>query len=183
MSSDPSSTSRARRPADQPGQARHGPAAGDQADAHFPLRQDRLFPAGETHVAGQSELAAVPCRPTADQGDRHEGRARQAHKDVRPRLQPRGPLRYAGQILELGEEIAVVQEEPFDGAVEDHDLDLLVGLEGRHDLPKFQNEFRTHQIQRRIVERDPPIGGRRPGKPDLRRLRCRAHKGLLGQRR
>jgi hypothetical protein len=55
-------------------------------------------------------------------------------------------LRYAGQILELGEEIAVVQKEPFDRALEDHDLDLLVGLKGRHDLPKLQNEFRAHQI-------------------------------------
>src|ERR1700723_3723675 len=48
--------------------------------------------------------------------------ARQAHEDVRPRLQPRGPLGYARQILELGQEIAVVQEESFDRALEDHDL-------------------------------------------------------------
>lgn len=51
-------------------------------------------------------------------------------------------LRYAGQILEVGGEIAVVQEESFDGTVEDHDLD--VGLDGRHDLPELQNKFWTH---------------------------------------
>ena len=40
----------------------------------------------------------------------------------------------------------MVQEEPFDSAVEDHDLHLFVGLDGRHDVPKFQNHFWTHQI-------------------------------------
>src|SRR5208282_2672043 len=120
--------------------------AGDHADTHFPLREDRFFPAGETHVAGQGELTAVPSRPAPDHGDRRNRRVRQANEYVRPRLEAGWPLRYLGQILELGEEIAVVQEESFDSAVEDHDLDLLVGLEGRHDLPKFQNEFWTHQI-------------------------------------
>ncbi len=59
--------------AHRPRQARQGAAAGDQSDAHFPLRQNRLFPARETHATG----------------DRRDGRARQAHEDVRPRLQPR----------------------------------------------------------------------------------------------
>ena len=44
---------------------------------------------------------------------------------------PVGPCGMLGQILELGEEVAVVQEEAFDGAVEDHDLDVLVGLDRR----------------------------------------------------
>ena len=42
---------------------------------------------------------------------------RQAHEYVRPCFEFRRPLRYVGQILELGVEIAVVQKEPFDGAV------------------------------------------------------------------
>jgi hypothetical protein len=46
-------------------------------------------------------------------------------------------LRYAGQILELGAEIAVVKEEPFDCALEDHDLHLFVALKGCHDVPEF----------------------------------------------
>ena len=40
----------------------------------------------------------------------------------------------------------MVQEEPFDGALKDHDLDLFVGLDGRHHLPQFQNKLWTHQI-------------------------------------
>ena len=35
--------------ADESGQPRHRTAAGDHPDAHFPLRDDRLFSAGETH--------------------------------------------------------------------------------------------------------------------------------------
>ena len=106
---------------------------------------------------------------------------RQAYENIRPRFESGGPLRYTGQILEFGEEIAVVEEESFDGAVEYHDLDLLVGLEGRHDLAKLEDEFRAHQIQGRIVERDPPIGGRRPGDLDLRGLGRCVHKSLPRQ--
>ena len=39
-------------------------------------------------------------------------------------------------------------------------LSSLVGLQRRDDLPEFENEFRTHQIERRIVECDPPISRR-----------------------
>src|SRR3984957_15239547 len=104
---------------------------------------------------------------------------RQAHEYVRPRLQSRRPLRYVGQILELGVEIAVVQEEPFDGAVKDHNAEFLVGLKRGHDLPEFQNEFRTHQIERRIVECHPPVSRRGPGDLDLPHLRCLLGQGLL----
>jgi hypothetical protein len=156
-----------------------GPPAGDQSHAHFPLGQNRFFPARETHVACQRDFASVPRRPTSDQGDRRDRRMRQPHEDVRPRLQPSRPLRYAGQIFKLGVEIAVVQKEPLDGAVEHQDPDLFVGFDRRHDLAKFKNEFRPHQVQRWIVECDPPIGGGHPGQFDLRRFRCRAQMGLL----
>ena len=112
----------------------HGSAASDQAHAHFPLGENRFFPARETHVAGKRNFASVSCRPPPDQGDRHDGRMRQAHENVRPSFETRRALRDVGEILELGVEVAVVQEEHFDGAVEDHDPELLVGLEGRDDL-------------------------------------------------
>ena len=107
-----------------------GPPPATRADAHFPLRQNRFFPARETHVAGQGDLTAVSRRPTPDRGDRHNRRARQAHEYVRPRLESGRPLRYAGQILELGEEIAMVEEKSFDSAIEDDDFHLLVGSRG-----------------------------------------------------
>ena len=44
---------------DRPRQAGHRPAAGRHVDAHFPLRQDGLFPAQETDIAGKREFAAV----------------------------------------------------------------------------------------------------------------------------
>ena len=179
MSLDERSTSRARRPAHEPPQSSHGSAAGDQSHAHLPLGQNRFFPARETHVAGERDFASVPRCPTSDQGDRHDRRMRQPHEDVRPRLQPCRPLWYAGQIFKLGVEIAVVQKEPLDGAVEDEDPDLFVGFDRRHDLAKFKNELRPHHVQRWIVECDPPIGGRHPGQFDLRRFRCRAQMGLL----
>src|SRR5437773_2806396 len=152
---------------DQPRQPRHGPAAGDQADAHFPLREYGLLPTDKRHVAGQRDFAAVPGGAPSDQGDRDNRRARQAHEAVRPGLEPRRPCRYPFEILEICKEIAVVQEVAFDGAVKDHDLDLLVVLDGRHDFPEFLDELRAHHVERRIVERNPPVGGRHSVKPDL----------------
>ena len=38
-----------------------------------------------------------------------------------------------------------------------------------------------HKIERRVVESNPRTGGRRPGEPDLRQLRCRVHVNLLAQ--
>ena len=147
-------------PAHLPWQACHRPAAGDQADAYFPLRQQRFFATRKAHVAGQGKLTSVPGGAPADQGDRHDGHPRYADKDVRPRLKSRRPLRHAGQILEVGVEVAVIQEKSINGTVEDQDLDLLVSLHGRHDLSKFANELWAHDIQWRIVDRDPPIGAR-----------------------
>jgi hypothetical protein len=54
----------------------------------------------------------------------------------------------------------VIEKEASDRAVEDDDFELLVGLDRLHDLPEFANEWRTHDIERRIVEGDPPIGRR-----------------------
>jgi hypothetical protein len=53
-------------------------------------------------------------------------------------------LRDAGQILELGEEVAMVQEKSVNRAVKDHHFYLLVGLERCHELPELQDEFWVH---------------------------------------
>jgi hypothetical protein len=63
---------------------------------------------------------------------------------TRTRLQSCEPLRQAGQIFEIGEEITVIQEKSFNGTLEDQDLDLFVSLNGRDDPSKLA---------------DPPIGG------------------------
>jgi hypothetical protein len=87
-------------------------------------------------------------------------------------------LRQAGQIFEIGEEITVIQEKSFNGTLEDQDLDLFVSLNGRDDLSKLADELRAHYVQRRIVERDPPIGGRWASEPNLCLLfRC-VHQSL-----
>jgi hypothetical protein len=66
-------------------------------------------------------------------------------------------LRDAGQILEVREEVGVIQKEAVDGTLEDHHLHSVVVLERRDDFPDLQNEFRTHEVERRIVEYDPTV--------------------------
>jgi hypothetical protein len=51
----------------------------------------------------------------------------------------------------------VIQKEAVDGTLEDHHLHSVVVLERCDDLPDLQNEFRTHEVERRIVEYDPTV--------------------------
>ena len=117
-----------------------------------------LFAAGETHVAGESDLAAVARRPAADEGDGDDWRAGQTHEKVRPRRQACRTSRQCGQVLQLGREIGVIQEVVVDRAVEDHDPDMLVGLECVDDFLELPDHFRSHNVDRRVVECDTPVG-------------------------
>ena len=61
----------------------------------------------------------------------------------------------------------MIQEVVLNRAVEDHDPDMLVGLESVDDLLELPDHFRTHHVDRRVVDRDTPIGGRPPGQANL----------------
>jgi hypothetical protein len=63
----------------------------------------------------------------------------------------------AGQIFELREEVGVIQKEAVDGTLEDHHLHSVVVLERRDDLSDLRNEFRTHEVERRVVEYDSTV--------------------------
>ena len=66
-------------------------------------------------------------------------------------------MRDAGQILELREEVGVIQKEAVNGTLEDHHLHSVVVLERRDDLSDLPNEFRTHEVERRVVEYDSTV--------------------------
>jgi hypothetical protein len=66
-------------------------------------------------------------------------------------------LRDASQILEVREEVGVIQKDVVDGTLEDHHLHSVIVLEGRDDLSDLQNEFRTHKVERRVVEDDSTV--------------------------
>src|SRR3954454_16037130 len=76
----------------------------------------------------------------------------------------------------------MVQEEALDGAVEHDDPDMLIRFDGRHDVPEFTDELRTHHIERRIIECDSPVRGRQTSEVDLRGLGRRHHENLLMRR-
>jgi hypothetical protein len=80
--------------------------------------------------------------------------ARQAHENVGPCLEAGRTLRNAGQILEIREEVGVIQTEAVDGTFDDDHLHFLVVLQRGDNLPDLRNEFRTHEVERRIVESD-----------------------------
>ncbi|HEX3975551.1 MAG TPA: hypothetical protein VHW96_04765 [Solirubrobacteraceae bacterium] len=83
--------------------------------------------------------------------------ARETHQDVGPCLEAGRTLRDAGQILEAGQKVGVMQKDALHGTLEDHHLDVVVVLERRDDLSDLQHEFRTHEVQRRVAEHDSTI--------------------------
>src|SRR3979411_2878565 len=62
-----------------------------------------------------------------------------------------------------GQEIGGIQEVVVDRAVEAHDPDILVGLQSVDDFLKLPDHFRSHNVDRWVVDCDTPIGGRLPG--------------------
>ena len=61
----------------------------------------------------------------------------------------------------------MIQEVVVHRAVEDHDPDLLVGFESVDDFLELPDHFRAHDVDRRVIERDAPIGGRPLGDANL----------------
>jgi hypothetical protein len=51
----------------------------------------------------------------------------------------------------------VIQKEAVDGAFEDHHLHSVVVLKRRDNLSDLQNEFRAHEVERRVVEYDSTV--------------------------
>ena len=52
------------------------------------------------------------------------------------------------------------QKEPFNGAVENHDFDVLVGFQRCDDFIELSNSFRAKDVEGRVIERHAPIRGR-----------------------
>src|SRR5580658_6938829 len=64
----------------------------------------------------------------------------------------------------------MIQEIVVYRAVEDHDPDLLVSLKSADDFLELPDHFRTHYVDRRVVDRYAPIVGRPADHADLRWL-------------
>src|SRR5690349_10298742 len=59
---------------------------------------------------------------------------------------------------------------------------MLVGLQSVDDFLKLPDHFRAHHVDRRVVDRDAPIGGRPPDHANLwgfRSCACTCHGTLL----
>src|ERR1700679_3187384 len=61
----------------------------------------------------------------------------------------------------------MIQEVVVNGAVEDDDSYVIVGLESVNDFVELPDHFRAHDVDRRVVDRDTPIRGRPPGQTNL----------------
>src|SRR6266851_7447111 len=153
--------------ANQARQPRHRPAARHQAGTNLPLRQNGFLAARKTHVAGQRKLASDPGGTAPDRNHGCDGSPAEAYQHVGKGLQARGSGRQARRVLERREEVVVREEEAFNGAIEDNDLHMLVGFEGRDDLIELRNRFGSENIERWMIERNSPISRQAPFESNL----------------
>jgi hypothetical protein len=70
----------------------------------------------------------------------------------------------------------VIQEVVVDRAVEDHDPDLLISLQSSHDFLELLEHYRAHDVDRRVIDCDPPIGWRPSCQANLYRGRRCVHR-------
>jgi len=74
-----------------------------------------------------------------------------------PCLEPVRALRDARQNPQKFAEVGVIQKEAVDGAFRRPPPSLALVLELRDDVPDLQNEFRTHEVERWVVEYDSTV--------------------------
>ena len=95
---------------------------------------------------------------------------------------PWDPPACRGQVFKLRQEIGVIQEVVVDRAFEHYDPDILVGLESVDKSLEPSDHFWAHHVDRRVVDRDTPRGGRPPGDADLGgrcKCACSCHSTIL----
>jgi len=54
------------------------------------------------------------------------------------------------------------EEEAFDCAIEDDDLDMLIGLDRGDDLVELRDRFGSENVERRMIKRNSPIRWQAP---------------------
>ena len=69
----------------------------------------------------------------------------------------------------------MIQEVFVDHAVEDHNPDLLISLQSSHDFLELLDHNRAHDVDRRVIDCDPPIGWRPSCQANLCRGRRCVH--------
>src|SRR5579863_10318245 len=77
------------------------------SDADLGIAEQRALPAGEAHVAGQHKLVADAARATANLGDAHDRRGREAQYKVAPKAQHLRPFSCLGYVEISNEEVGV----------------------------------------------------------------------------
>jgi hypothetical protein len=73
----------------------------------------------------------------------------------------------------------VIQEIAFDGAVEDHDPNIAVGLKLVDNGLELSDRLRAHDVEWRVVDDDAPVGGRASGETNPRVDWLSVHESLL----
>jgi len=161
-------------PSDYPRQSRHRPSTGDEAHPHFPLRQERSLTARVAHVAGEQQLTAVSGRPAPRiSAIETNGGARQAHQDVGPCLEGRSDLAGCWSDPRCSRESRSDSERRPSTALSKTTTFTRSSSSSVVTISRIlPNEFRTHEVEWRVVEYDSKIRICNSIEPDLRFLRC-----------
>ena len=97
--------------------------------------------------------------------------ARLMRVHVRQLLKSRGSGSEVDRISWFRKEIVMSQEETVDSAIKHDHLQHRLGFECGDNFVQFRKSFRAEDVERRMIERHAPVGGRPSRQTDLLRHR------------
>src|SRR5579862_1350548 len=139
-----------------------------QAHTDFRLAQPRVLARREAHVAGQHELAAHPSDAASNLRDADDRRFGEADESVRQDWKARRSDG-GGDVARLAGQIEVREVELGICALERHDTQARTSVHAREQILQTLEYYSVDDVERRIVEHDPPVSGRFLNDPQ----RCR----------
>src|SRR6185295_15042688 len=145
-------------PADERRKAFVAAAAGMHARADFHLRQGRVLSRGESHVAGEEELARYPAGPAPDLRDADNRRLGETNERIQQRREAGGPdsLEQAEGPLRVFH-LKVSEIEVGIRALEYDDTKALAGVHAREYFLQTLEHVGVHDVERRIIEHHSPV--------------------------
>src|SRR6202051_3267038 len=143
-------------------------AAGMQSDPDFGLAQSRVLARGETHVAGEDELAAHAPNAASDLRDAdHRGLGEtdeRIHQD-----REAGRPDSCGDVSRLACQIKVGKVELRIGTLEYNDTQAPAGIHSSEQILEPFEYGGVDNVERRVFEQNPPVRRRFLDDPHVRR--------------
>src|SRR6266478_7262662 len=153
--------------ADQMWEAFGAAAAGMHAHPDLGLAESRVFARRETHVTGEDELATAAAHAASDLCDTDHRGLCETHERIHQNREAGRP-HGCRDVPRLAGQIKVGEIEVGNRALEYDDAQCLTDVHPNKQILEASKDRCVQNVERRIIEYDPPVGRRFLDHPDGR---------------